>query len=75
MTKILTAVFDGTVFRPDERLDLAPNTRCTVTLEVPSPATGGGAWDVLDGATGSIEAPPDWSAQHDHYIYGTPKHK
>ncbi len=31
------------------------------------------AWDVLDGLTGSIAAPPDWAEEHDHYLYGTPK--
>ena len=23
---------------------------------------------------GVIEAPEDWASEHDHYIYGTPKH-
>jgi hypothetical protein len=31
------------------------------------------AWDVLDSLTGTIEAPADWSSEHDHYLYGTPK--
>ena len=31
------------------------------------------AWDVLDGLAGSVAAPPDWAAEHDHYLYGTPK--
>ncbi|WP_159784249.1 DUF2281 domain-containing protein [Sodalinema gerasimenkoae] len=35
--------------------------------------TSGGAWDVLASLTGTIEAPADWSAEHDHYLYGTPK--
>jgi hypothetical protein len=33
----------------------------------------GNAWDVLDSLTGTVEAPADWSAEHDHYLYGTPK--
>jgi hypothetical protein len=33
------------------------------------------AWDVLDSLTGTVEAPADWSAEHDHYLYGTPKHQ
>lgn len=40
-------------------------------LEDPS----GDAWDVLASLTGTLEAPPDWSAEHDHYLYGTPKHQ
>jgi hypothetical protein len=31
------------------------------------------AWDVLESLTGTIEAPADWSEEHDHYLYGTPK--
>ncbi|MBS3028597.1 MAG: hypothetical protein HCA25_16340 [Dolichospermum sp. DET50] len=34
----------------------------------------GNAWDVLEALTGTIEAPSDWSSQHDHYLYGNPKH-
>ena len=34
----------------------------------------GNAWDVLEALTGTIEAPSDWSSQHNHYLYGTPKH-
>lgn len=31
------------------------------------------AWDTLEALTGTVEAPADWSAQHHHYLYGTPK--
>ncbi len=31
------------------------------------------AWDVLESLTGTVEAPADWSAEHDHYLYGAPK--
>ncbi len=34
----------------------------------------GDAWDVLEALTGTIEAPSDWSSQHDHYLCGNPKH-
>jgi len=33
------------------------------------------AWDVLGSLTGTVDAPADWSAEHDHYLYGTPKHQ
>jgi hypothetical protein len=32
------------------------------------------AGDTLDNFTGSVAAPHDWAAEHDHYLYGTPKH-
>jgi hypothetical protein len=28
---------------------------------------------VLESLTATIEAPADWSSEHDHYLYGTPK--
>jgi hypothetical protein len=31
------------------------------------------ALSVLEALAGSIEGPADWSAEHDHYLYGTPK--
>jgi hypothetical protein len=37
--------------------------------------TPGDAWDVLESLTGTVPAPADWSAEHDHYLYGTPKHQ
>ena len=30
-------------------------------------------WDVLERLAGTVDAPPDWSSEHDHYLYGTPK--
>jgi hypothetical protein len=31
------------------------------------------AWDTVESLTGTIQAPADWSREHDHYLYGTPK--
>jgi len=33
----------------------------------------GNAWDVLEALTGTVEAPTDWSIQHNHYLYGIPR--
>lgn len=30
-------------------------------------------WDLLRRGAGSISGPADWSLEHDHYLYGTPK--
>jgi hypothetical protein len=74
MSETLIATFDGQVLRPDTPLDLPPNTRYVITLQaVPEVAVGKNAWDVLEEWTGTVEAPEDWSAEHDHYLYGTPK--
>lgn len=44
------------------------------TLRQQQTQTSGDAWDVLESLTGTVEAPADWSAEHDHYLYDTPKH-
>ncbi len=74
MAKTLTAVFDGKVLRPDGETDLEPNARYLVIVERVVPRSEeGDAWAVLESLIGSIDAPEDWSAEHDHYLYGTEK--
>ena len=41
--------------------------------EDPAVRAAPNAWDVLDALTGTVEAPEDWSTEHDHYITGSPK--
>jgi len=31
------------------------------------------AWELLEEMAGTYEAPEDWSREHDHYLYDTPK--
>lgn len=33
----------------------------------------GDALAVLETLIGTVQAPSDWAAEHDHYLYGTPK--
>jgi hypothetical protein len=74
-TKTLTAVFDGQFLRPDAPLDLEPNARYVITIAPqPEPVADGGLWDLLERVAGTITAPSDWAAEHDHYLYGAPKH-
>jgi hypothetical protein len=73
MIQQLTMIFDGEVFRPETPLDLLPNMRYRVTIETESQDDSLNVWDFLDSVAGSIDAPSDWSSQHDHYLYGTPK--
>jgi hypothetical protein len=37
-----------------------------VILRQQQPQTSGDAWKVLEALTSTIEAPADWSAEHDH---------
>jgi len=74
MAQTVTAVFDGNVLHPDTPLDLEPHTRYVLTIQPDSSIdVDGDAWDVLERLTGTVDAPPDWSSEHDHYLYGTAK--
>ncbi len=74
MSRIVTAVFDGQNLRFDAPLELEPNTRYRVTLEAETATESAEtAWDVLARYAGTVDAPADWSSEHDHYLYGTPK--
>ena len=72
--------FDGKVFVPDEPVDLPRgqsvvlHVHPTVQPEKPkSDRTNGDFFQVLQSLAGSVTAPADWSTEHDHYLYGTPK--
>ncbi|MDI6884759.1 MAG: hypothetical protein QMD22_00120 [archaeon] len=72
-TKRLHAVFDGKVLRPETAVDLEPNARYLVTIERKEERNEQSLWDVLSTLSGTVEGPEDWSEEHDHYVYGTPK--
>jgi len=54
-------------------IELWQQLQSILVITPSSPQTTGNAWEVLETLTGTLEAPSDWSSQHDHYLYGTPK--
>ncbi|MGK7922097.1 MAG: hypothetical protein AB4080_19040 [Trichodesmium sp.] len=76
MNKTVTVTFDGTALHPDSPLNLKPNKRYRIQIISEEQLTDipkENAWDILESLAGTCEAPEDWSIQHDHYLYGTPK--
>jgi hypothetical protein len=70
MSTTLYAMFDGEVLRPDQPLQIAPNTRVRLTIET-EPVQKRPPRSFLDVAEGlSLDGPPDWSARVDDYLYG-----
>ena len=69
MIKKIDAVYDGNVLRPAEPLDIEPNTRVSITLDVPeSDANANGSF--LDTAQGlELDGPVDWSENVDSCLY------
>ena len=69
MTKTIEAVFDGENLRPDEPLELAPNTRVRVTIETPSPSEAPQSF-LRTARALCLSGPSDWSANLETYLYG-----
>lgn len=71
MTRTITAHYDGKVIVPDEPVQLPVGQPLRLHLELPegSPRFA----DFLRFAADLPDAPKDLAAQHDHYLYGTPK--
>ena len=82
MSRTIRAHFDGKVFVPDEPVDLPTGQSVDISLgeesqiptskhSTPGPLAAIAAWSrtlPLDPTS-----PGDRAAQHDHYLYGTPK--
>ncbi|MEX0727062.1 MAG: antitoxin AF2212-like protein [Planctomycetaceae bacterium] len=70
MIKTIDAVFDGQVLRPDDPLELEPNTRVRITIETVPPETpkSGSFLDVARSL--NLDGPPDWAENIDEYLYG-----
>ena len=70
MSQTVEAIFDGEVLRPDEPIDLEPNTRVKITIE-PAKEAKSKTKSFLDTALSlKLEGPSDWSERLDDYLYG-----
>jgi hypothetical protein len=77
MTTTFTATFDGKVFVPDQPANLTVGQRVRV-LVAESPSNGEAhkkltLGEFLEQFPSDPDSPTDAAAQHDHYLYGTPK--
>jgi hypothetical protein len=73
MNQKATVIFDGEFLRPELPLNLKTNTRYIITIQESEEQVKEkeDAYSLLEKMTGSIEAPADWSINHDYYLYGT----
>jgi hypothetical protein len=69
----IKATFDGTSFKIVEPIELEPNKEYLLTVEKESSPKKEHAIDFLIKNAGKIHGPSDFSEEHDHYLYGTPK--
>jgi len=72
MTHTISAHFDGKVIVPDEPVEWPIGQPLRIRVELTEqPAAR--FENLLDLAADLPDAPPDLAAQHDHYLYGSPK--
>lgn len=69
MTRSIEAVFDGTTLRPDEPLELPPNTRVRLTIESLDTPRDGASF-LLTARSLALAGPRDWSSHLEFYLYG-----
>ena len=73
MTTLFHAVYDGKVLHPMEKIDLEPNLTYRITIETTLHERNARLKNLLDDIIGTANGQPDWSSEHDHYLYGIPK--
>lgn len=72
------AHFDGRNICPDEPVSLPENAPLRITVDETAMTSFGAngpldLFDRLEASSGLVDGPIDWSAEHDHYLYGAPK--
>lgn len=70
MIKTLHAIFDGKVLRPEEPVELEPNTRVRLTIETTEPSKTRVRSFIQTARSLKLEGPSDWSARLEDYLYG-----
>lgn len=70
MSRIIEAVFDGEVLRPEEPLELQPNTRVRITIEESATVKSKPNSFLRTARSLNIEGPSDWSERIEEYLYG-----
>lgn len=69
MDKTVDATYDGEVFRPDEPVDLKPNTKVTVVID--DAEKSGESYSFFRVARSlKLTGPSDFSENLDDYLYG-----
>jgi len=69
MSKTLEAVFDGEVLRPDEPLELEPNTRVRITIERTSHQRRKPRSFLQTARSLNLQGHSDWSTRIEEYLY------
>ena len=69
MSQTLDATFDGAVFRPDQPIELEPNTRVRITIEPAIESEERSESFLRVARSLNLDGPSDWSSRLDDYLY------
>jgi hypothetical protein len=69
MTTTLDAIYDGEVLRFDEPIELEPNTRVRITIEITRPIIKKRRSFLQTARSLNLQGPSDWSARFEDYLY------
>jgi predicted DNA-binding antitoxin AbrB/MazE fold protein len=69
MSKTIEAFYDGEVLRPDEPLELQPNTRVRLTIDNLTTETRKPRSFLRTARSLNLEGPRDWSERIEEYLY------
>lgn len=75
MTQTLYATYDGQVLMPEGKVNLLPNQRCLIRIEVLAKQECKRKKKILQRLSARAKdlGISDLAKQHDHYLYGTEK--
>ena len=69
MPQTFEAVYDGSVLHPMEHIELQPNTRVRITIELMDADLSSGASFLRTARSLKLDGPEDWSSRLDTYLY------
>lgn len=74
MNQAITVIYDGQALHPEQPLNLTPHQKYRIMIETENLISENkDGWDIIESLIGSVDAPEDWSIEHDYYLYGSPK--
>jgi hypothetical protein len=69
-TATIDLIYDGTTFRLAGPVDLEPNTRVRVTIELMEAVAPKKRSFLQTARALKLDGPPDWSVRLEEYLYG-----
>jgi predicted DNA-binding antitoxin AbrB/MazE fold protein len=70
MSRTIEAIFDGEVLRPQEPLELQPNTIVRITIEDSAIVESNSKSFLQTARSLNLDGPSDWSEKIEDYLYG-----